>query len=223
MNNLLENLICLAKKALKLITEQVATATEKPQTEVNKPSTPATAAPVAEVKAPVETPVVEETAPVLEEAAVVETSPIIEETAPVETAVVAEPAPVIAEVSVPVTAKATTDNLPEDSILRRHALAHLKNILEAVKGARPSDSIQSRHYDAEINSQISQAIVCKTAFANATANYENLTKTTVESSIEEVSVTTAETEAVESVEIAVDTNAPTDSILRRHYEALKNS
>ena len=216
MNSLLENLICLAKKALKLITEQVATATEKP-------STPVTPAHVAEVKAPVETPVVEETAPVLEEAAVVETSPIIEETAPVETAVVAEPAPVIAEVSVPVTAKATTDNLPEDSILRRHALAHLKNILEAVKGARPSDSIQSRHYDAEINSQISQAIVCKTAFANATANYENLTKTTVESSIEEVSVTTAETEAVESVEIAVDTNAPTDSILRRHYEALKNS
>ncbi len=202
MNNLLENLICLAKKALKLVIEQLATATEKPQTEVNKPSTPATAAPVAEVKAPVETPAVEETAPVIEESVAVETAPIV------------------AEVSAPVIAKATTDNLPEDSILRRHALAQLKNILAAVKGARPSDSIQSRHYDAEINSLISQALVCKTALANATANYENLTKTTVETSKEEVSVKTA-AETVEPV--ATDANVPTDSILRRHYEALKNS
>ncbi len=197
MNNLLENLICLAKKALKLITEQLAAATEKPQTDVNKPSTPATAAPVAEVKTPVET------------------TPIV------ETAAVVEAAPIVAEVSAPVIAKATTDNLPEDSILRRHALAQLKNILEAVKGARPSDSIQSRHYDAEINSLISQALVCKTALANATANYENLTKTTVETSKEEVSVKTAETEAVEPA--ATEANVPTDSILRRHYEALKNS
>ena len=191
MNNLLENLICLAKKALKLITEQLAAATEKPQTDVNKPSTPATAAPVAEVKTPVET------------------TPVV------------ETAPIVAEVSAPVIAKATTDNLPEDSILRRHALAQLKNILEAVKGARPSDSIQSRHYDAEINSLISQALVCKTALANATANYANLTKTTVETSKEEVSVKTAETEAVEPA--ATEANVPTDSILRRHYEALKNS
>ena len=191
MNNLLENLICLAKKALKLITEQLAAATEKPQTDVNKPITPATVAPVAEVKTPVET------------------TPVV------------ETAPIVAEVSAPVIAKATTDNLPEDSILRRHALAQLKNILEAVKGARPSDSIQSRHYDAEINSLISQALVCKTALANATANYENLTKTTVETSKEEVSVKTAETEAVEPA--ATEANVPTDSILRRHYEALKNS
>ena len=128
MNNLLENLICLAKKALKLITEQLAAATEKSQTDVNKPSTPATAAPVAEVKTPVET------------------TPIV------ETAAVVEAAPIVAEVSAPVIAKATTDNLPEDSILRRHALAQLKNILEAVKGARPSDSILRRHYEALKNS-----------------------------------------------------------------------
>ena len=175
MNNLLQNLICLAKKTLKLVTE------------LNKPATPA--ATVTETKAPVETVAIEESAPV------------------------AEKTPPVVQASAPVVAKATTDNLPEDSTLRRHALAHLKNILVAVIGSRPSDSIQSRHYDAEINSQIELCLVCSKALATATANYENLPK---------ISVKTSPVTIATETEVATN-QIPTDSILRRHYEAMLNS
>ncbi len=196
MNEFLQTLISFGKKTLQLITEQLATASNPASTEPTQP------APEAPKPVEVETPIVVE--------------------APKKTAPVNKP--VVAVTST--TSVITTDNLPQDSIQRRHALAHLKNILEAVKGARPSDSIQSRHYDAEINSQIALSLVCKKALANAYTEYEALAKPTtpvIAAVVTEAAPVVAETETIVAATEAPLSVVPTDSILRRHYEALQNS
>lgn len=198
MNEFLQTLISLGKKTLQLITEQLAAASNAATTQTTPPApeAPKPASPEAEETKPVE----------------VET-PIVVET-PKETAPVNKPVAAI----ISTTSVITTDNLPQDSIQRRHVLAHLKNILETVKGARPSDSIQSRHYDAEINSQIALSLVCKKTLANAYTEYEVLAKQTKPVITPVAETTVAPTAAPLCVSVV-----PTDSILRRHYEALQNS
>jgi hypothetical protein len=108
MNEFLETLISFGKKTLQLITEQLAaasnttTTTTQPTSSVAEAPKPASPAPEGTKVVEIETPVVTET--------------------PKETAPVVKPV-----IAVSTTATAiTTDNLPQDSIQRRHALAHLK-------------------------------------------------------------------------------------------------
>lgn len=44
--------------------------------------------------------------------------------------------------------------VPEDSMLRRHFLTHLRATIEKNKASRPTDSALRRHYDAMINAEI---------------------------------------------------------------------
>jgi hypothetical protein len=48
------------------------------------------------------------------------------------------------------TAKQASDKLklPEDSMLRRHFLAHLQSEVESALFPRPTDSVLRRHYDS---------------------------------------------------------------------------
>jgi hypothetical protein len=44
--------------------------------------------------------------------------------------------------------------LPEDSVLRRHFLTHLKSEVESALFPRPTDSVLRRHYDALVAAEL---------------------------------------------------------------------
>lgn len=60
----------------------------------------------------------------------------------------------------------TTDNfcptskryIPEDAVLRRHFISHLRNEIEATLHPRPTDSILQRHYDALVTVTLEQRL-----------------------------------------------------------------
>ena len=119
-----------------------------------------------------------------------------------------------------------TDNLPQDSTLRRHAIAHLRSLIESINPARPTDSSLSRHYDALINAEIEQCISDKGAIERLVVTVEAHKKAlaqpvaNAEISVEEI-VVQAEAPVLE--EVAVEANIPlppTDSTLRRHYDTM---
>ena len=51
--------------------------------------------------------------------------------------------------------------LPEDSMLRRHAITNLHAIVESNMPIRPADSVLRRHYDTMINTEINKLLGCK--------------------------------------------------------------
>lgn len=52
----------------------------------------------------------------------------------------------------------TPPHIPEDSVLRRHFLGHLQQMLEVVHGPRPSDSVLRRHYEQLLESARAEAL-----------------------------------------------------------------
>ena len=210
MNKLLQAIISIFKKSYGSLPEQASqkTTTTKPAIKPNTVSEPKVkAAVVEEPKVKVST----------------------------ETQAKAEPA-IEAVIKTPTVqvSKITTDNLPQDSIQRRHALSQLHNIIETIKGPRPTDSIQSRHYDALVNSLITKALTDKLALDNLHKSYESLPKTLAQAAfkptphiqetvvqVEESTIT--HTAAVKTQTESVISLPPTDSILRRHYDTLINN
>ena len=157
-----------------------------------------------------------------------------------------EPSPIAVPINKPVSAtkpavvvapkiikQDNTDNLPQDSTLRRHAIAHLRSLIESINPARPTDSSLSRHYDALINAEIEQCISDKGAIERLVVTVEAHKKAlpqpvtapiepvvNAEISVEEI-VVQAEVPVLE--EVAVEVNSPlppTDSTLRRHYDTM---
>ena len=157
-----------------------------------------------------------------------------------------EPSPIAVPINKPVSAtkpavvvapkiikQDNTDNLPQDSTLRRHAIAHLRSLIESINPARPTDSSLSRHYDALINAEIEQCISDKGAIERLVVTVEAHKKAlpqpvtapiepvvNAEISVEEI-VVQAEVPVLE--ETAVEANSPlppTDSTLRRHYDTM---
>ena len=143
----------------------------------------------------------------------------------------------------------STDNLPQDSTLRRHAVAHLRSLIESLNPVCPSDSTLSRHYDALINADIEQCITDKGAIERLLVTVEAHKKALPQSvtaaiepvvnaeiSVEETvvqaeapeleeTVLQAEVPVLEPVVInAADEESiplpPTDSTLRRHYDTM---
>ena len=120
----------------------------------------------------------------------------------------------------------STDNLPQDSTLRRHAIAHLRSLIESLNPARPTDSSLSRHYDALINAEIEQCISDKGAIerliVTVEAHKKALAQPVVNSKIiVKETVVQAETSVLE--ETTAEANRPlppTDSTLRRHYDTM---
>ncbi len=54
--------------------------------------------------------------------------------------------------------RATKRYVPEDAVLRRHFISHLRNEIEASLHPRPSDSILQRHYDALVSMTLEQRL-----------------------------------------------------------------
>ena len=60
-------------------------------------------------------------------------------------------------------AQKKTAVLPEDSVLKRHFLTHLRAEIEAELFPRPSDSILQRHYDAMVAAELEKRLATITA------------------------------------------------------------
>lgn len=54
-------------------------------------------------------------------------------------------------------------NLPQDAMLRRHYLAHVRAMIEALNPPRPTDSALSRHHDAMLNAEMEQCLISEAA------------------------------------------------------------
>jgi hypothetical protein len=107
------------------------------------------------------TPAPEVEAPATAAAAV---APLVESTASTEAAVteaaplVAAPEPLAVAAAEPVAPAPAPARIPEDSVLRRHFLAHVQTLLESDGPPRPTDSILNRHYEHWLCTQLAECL-----------------------------------------------------------------
>ncbi|MGZ8190883.1 MAG: hypothetical protein ACXWTS_06595 [Methylococcaceae bacterium] len=116
--------------------------------------------------------------------------------------------------------KDNDENLPQDSMLRRHYLSNLRAMIESLKSHHPTDSSLSRHYDAMIIAEIEHCLSDKEALERLICNYEAHKKTLAQQAQEPktTAVTFPKTEIAreDSVTQHEIPKLPEDSILRRH-------
>ena len=67
----------------------------------------------------------------------------------------------------------TNSSLPQDSILRRHYLTHLRTMIESVAPARPTDSVLCRHHDTLVATKIDQCLHNTKAMEQLIKDYED--------------------------------------------------
>lgn len=121
-------------------------------------------------------------------------------------------------------------NLPQDSMLKRHYLAHLRAMIISLSPPRPTDSALARHYDTQIAAKIEQCLNDESALQQLIFHYEHNKTTPAHTVVQEPQttiITSSPTPTPESEETADETavlvepvnasNIPEDSMLRRHY------
>ena len=112
------------------------------------------------------------------------------------------------------------DNLPQDSMLRRHYLTHIRAMIESLKLPRPTDSTLCRHYDALLIAEVEQCLSDEAAMARLIRNYEDQKKFSNQQIQKSAVIAESFDEAVISREEAVTRSEkfklPEDSVLRRH-------
>ncbi len=145
--------------------------------------------------------------------------------------------------------KDKNENLPQDSMLRRHYLTHLWAMIESLKPPRPTDSTLSRHYDSIITAEIEQCLCDQGAIERLISNYEDHKKTLAQqiqqpqkkaepllkAEISREELTSQDENpklpedsmlrrhAITNLYAIVESNMPirpTDSVLRRHYDTM---
>ncbi|MDD5267623.1 MAG: hypothetical protein PHO08_10905 [Methylococcales bacterium] len=163
----------------------------------------------------------------------------------VKSTLIVEPAPAKTVTLAP---NESGDNLPQDSMLRRHYLTHLRTMIESLNGPRPTDSSLRRHYDSLITTEIAQCSSDKNAFGRLICHYEAYKKALAQ----QVQKASAVAKPLPKAEKKSDgtefqqekpklsedstlkqqtkTSAgsdmplpPTDSVLRRHYDTMINN
>ena len=121
----------------------------------------------------------------------------------------------------------SNDHLPEDSTLRRHYLAHLHAMIDALSPARPTDSTLSRHYDALINAEKAQCLSEPAAIERLQTRFDDHKKTAAQKiqqpKVIAEPVVNVETSQEQPVVSSADTVLPEDSMLRRHAIQLNSS
>jgi len=119
------------------------------------------------------------------------------------------------------TQKDRNENLPEDSMLRRHYLTNLRTMIESLKSPRPTDAALSAHYDAMINTEVEQCLSEKGATERLISNYQKHIKTLAQQIQEPKTIAKPLHDAEICNKDAADENLnpklPEDSMLRRHY------
>lgn len=154
-----------------------------------------------------------------------ETSNIASESVPVQQVENPTPAPVKLENKLVVTPAYKNKNVPQDSMLRRHYLTHLRGIItELNQTTYPTDCMLRRHYDTHIASKIDQYLNDEESTQKLIRCYENYKKTMTSSVQEPQTIVSSlpETKAAcktVSVSNCKASKIPEDSMLRRHYLA----
>ena len=158
---------------------------------------------------------------------------------------IVEPTPVKTVTLAP---KESGDNLPQDSMLRRHYLTHLRTMIESLNGPRPTDSSLSRHYDSLITTEIAQCSSDQNAIGRLICHYEAHKKALAqqiqkanavakplpkaEKKREDTVVQQEKPKLSEDSMLKQQTKTsagsdmplpPTDSVLRRHYDTMINN
>jgi hypothetical protein len=65
-------------------------------------------------------------------------------------------------------------SLPQDSILRRHYLAHLCTMIETLAPLQPTESVLCRHYDTMIAARLDECLGNKKAMEQLIYDYEHI-------------------------------------------------
>lgn len=145
------------------------------------------------------------------------TEPVLKpqpEEAPVASAPELEPAIIAIQPTVEqatIFAPENTGSFPQDSILRRHYLTHVINMIESLSPP-PTESVLCRHYTTITAEKIAQCLSSTQAMEQLVADYENNkseihVEPSVQPQVNEPAVSAPETSS----------HIPEDSVLRRHY------
>jgi hypothetical protein len=125
--------------------------------------------------------------------------------------------------------KGNNENLPQDSMLRRHYLANLRAMIESLTPPRPTDSSLSRHYDSLIAAEIEQCMNDKGAIERLICKYE-AHKKALAKQIQQHKNPKPPKDSMLSQQTNTNASAksnmplpPTDSVLRRHYDTMINT
>lgn len=117
-----------------------------------------------------------------------------------------------------------SNNVPQDSTLKRHFVSHLRTMIESLK-PRPTDSTLSRHYDSLINAEVDHCVNDKDALERLIAQYEGHPETFAQ--VIEAPKTEASAKIVKSAKTSTAkpelSPRPTDSTLGRHYDTMINA
>ena len=158
---------------------------------------------------------------------------------------IVEPTPIKTVTLAP---KESGDNLPQDSMLRRHYLTHLRTMIESLNGPRSTDSSLRRHYDSLITTEIAQCLSDQNAIGQLICHYEAhkkalaqqvqkanavvkpLPKAAIRSEDtvvqQEKSKLSEDSTLKQQTKTSVGSDMPlppTDSVLRRHYDTMINN
>ena len=122
-------------------------------------------------------------------------------------------------------------HVPEDSMLRRHFITHLKSIIVSLTGPRPTDSALSRHYDTQIASELETSLQDAAYARRLVINHEEQFRKLVKKDIPQPASIDAQLKAELALEEEIFKQAepatkpeeasgnhiPQDSTLKRHY------
>jgi hypothetical protein len=116
--------------------------------------------------------------------------------------------------------KDSDENLPQDSMLRRHYLANLRAMIESLNLPRPTDSNLSRHYDTMLSAEIGQCLSNEATMGRLICDYEEHKKTVAQQIQEPKKIIEPLIKAGISHEDSAASpekpRLPEDSMLRRH-------
>ncbi|UOA09267.1 hypothetical protein [Methylobacter sp. S3L5C] len=125
-----------------------------------------------------------------------------------------------------------SNNVPQDSTLKRHFIAHLRTMIESLK-PRPTDSALSRHYDSLINAEVEQCVNDQNSLEQLIAQYEGHPETFAQAIeapktlAEPVLKTKVSAKKVKKAKASAAkpglSPRPTDSTLSRHYDTMINA
>lgn len=71
----------------------------------------------------------------------------------------------------PAPSVAAGPHMPQESVLRRHAITHIRYMLETVHAPRPTESVLRRHYEQLISSQVEECVESAVHFEKLLARY----------------------------------------------------
>ena len=172
--------------------------------------------------------VVEATKPIQQEAntatdsvepAKEKTAQLPESLASTQTAVASENKPLVTQTSdkSAYSEAETHKNLPQDSMLRRHYLSHLRAMITS-GFPRPTDSMLSRHYNTHITAEIERYLNNENAMQQRVSHDENDRKKPIISVVNKNPTIITASPSIETIDEATTVSKiPEDSMLKRHY------